>query len=69
MVAFTCRRCGKNHLDTLEAHKDDDDESYGYLFRIKPPSGWKDLSHGLLLCPECFKAYQLFMNNKPPKEE
>ena len=64
LVKFTCRRCGKEQIDPLEDHKDDDHESYGYLHRIHPPKGWEDLLHGPLLCPECVRAYAAFMNNE-----
>ena len=61
MVKFTCRRCGAEQIDELEAHKDDDHESYGYLRFIKPPEGWDDLMQGPLLCPACIKAFVKFM--------
>lgn len=62
MVKFTCRRCGKEQIDPLEAHKDDDRESYGYLRYIKVPTGWCDhLINGSLLCPECVEALRCFM--------
>lgn len=64
LVMFTCHRCGKGKLETLEEHDKDMSDSYGYLHHIKPPEGWKDLLHGPLLCPECHEAYQLFMQNK-----
>lgn len=71
LVKFTCLRCGKEHIDPLEAHKDDDPESYGHLHSIKPPKGWDNLLiHGPLLCPECLRAYALFMRNgkEEPKQ-
>lgn len=68
LVKFTCRRCGAEQIDELEAHKDDDHESYGYLHRIKPPEGWVDLLHGPLLCPACIKAYAAFMANRKEAE-
>lgn len=64
MVKFTCKRCGKEHIEPMEAHKDDDHESYGYLRRIKPPQGWEDLPAGPLLCPECVREYAAFMRNE-----
>lgn len=68
LVKFTCRRCGAEQIDELEAHKDDDHESYGYLQSIKPPKGWEDLMHGPLLCPECVSAFVEFMSNKKEAE-
>lgn len=67
MVEFTCRRCGRTHLDPLEKHKNDDHEPYGNLsFGVKPPEGWAELLYGPLLCPDCVEAYEHFMN--PTKE-
>lgn len=67
LVKFTCYRCGNEHIDPLEAHDNDTRESYGYLHYILPPPGWKELLHGPLLCPDCVRAYEIFMNNT--KEE
>lgn len=64
MVKFTCSRCGAEHIDPLELHRNDDDQSYGYLHRIKPPNGWKDLLHGPLLCANCYQKYLKFMEGK-----
>ena len=63
MVEFTCRRCGRKHIDPLKEHKNDD-QSYGYLHRIKPPKGWVDLLHGPLLCDFCYAEYLKFMEGK-----
>ena len=49
MVQFECGRCGKKHL-----------EPFGnYL----APEGWRENEKNTpLLCPECHKAYNEFMN-------
>ena len=67
LVKFTCRRCGKEHIEPLEAHDNDMNEGYGHLHHIRPPKGWEELLHGPLLCPECVQAYKIFMGNT--KEE
>ena len=64
MVKFTCCRCRAEKTETLEAHKNDDEDNYGFLHRLKPPEGWCDLLHGPLLCPACLEAYVKFMDNK-----
>lgn len=61
MIKFTCTRCGKEHIDPLEKHKNDGAEHYGHLQFIKPPAGWEELGHGPLLCDECVQAYKDFM--------
>lgn len=61
MVMYTCARCGRKHTDTLEAHKNDDDQACLYLHRLKPPEYWVDLPHGPLLCGSCYKEYLKFM--------
>lgn len=63
MVKFTCRRCGREIVEELEAHADDLTESYGQLHVIKPPEGWQELPYGPLLCSECYEAFLKFMNN------
>lgn len=70
MVRFTCARCGREQIDELEAHKDDDRESYGRLYYIKPPKGWGNLHiHGPLLCDACMRAYEAFINNSKAEEK
>lgn len=68
MVRFTCQRCRDYVVEPLTADKIES-ESYGHLRYVKKPEGWKELLHGPLLCPKCFKAYQDFMQNKeaPPQ--
>lgn len=61
MVEFTCKRCGDKALRPLK-DQDTDKEAYGFLHRIKPPEGWKELLHGPLLCRECMEAYKRFMD-------
>ena len=64
LVKFTCRRCGFEKIDPLEAHKDDDPRGYGYLHYIDPPAGWREIMYGpMLLCPACIKALENFMKN------
>lgn len=60
MVEFTCRRCGMTLIRPLQ-ECDKDPESYGYLFRLEPPSGWEDVSGLGLLCKDCVAALVNFM--------
>lgn len=70
MVQFTCTRCEATHTEPLELHKDDDHEHYGYLRAgIHPPSGWAELFHGPLLCPDCARDYEIFMQRPVKRKE
>lgn len=68
-VRFTCRRCGRTQIENLE-DMDKGSESYGYLHNLKKPEGWDNLHiHGPLLCPECNKAYDAFMQNEKEADQ
>lgn len=63
MIRYTCTRCKDYVVEPLTPEKVGN-ESYGHLYNIKEPEGWKELLHGPLLCPKCVKAYEDFMHNK-----
>lgn len=71
MVEFTCRRCGKTELRTLDECMNEVKEGYAGLHDLKPPKGWKDGGiYDHMFCPDCKKAYEQFMNpNKEKAEE
>lgn len=49
MIQFECGRCGKKHIEPFES----------YIV----PEGWREHERKMpLLCPECHKAFNEFMN-------
>ena len=69
MVKFTCRRCKKELIEPLEDVGKRSSEVYGYLHNLRNPAGWWQAPHGPLLCPDCFSAYESFLNNEEVKDE
>ena len=65
MVEFTCRRCRTRVVRPLEECMREQTECYRELYDLKPPADWEDGGfYYPLFCPECAKAYELFMNGK-----
>lgn len=61
MIKFTCQRCGMWQIESLESCCKNSGVTYGYLHNIEPPKDWRQLLHGPLLCPDCYKKYEQFM--------
>lgn len=62
LVEFMCYRCKKTITRPLEDCMGDSRECYRELYDLKPPKEWEDGGfYYPLLCPECSKAYELFM--------
>lgn len=65
LVEFKCRRCKKTTTRPLEECMKEQKECYRDLYDLKPPTEWEDGGFFYpLLCPECSKAYNLFMNGE-----
>ena len=58
-IKFTCYRCEKTEF--LPYDKVMDKDSYGYLHNSDLPKDWATVGYGTILCPDCAKAYKLFM--------
>ena len=70
MIEFTCGRCGKKHIEPFALQYN---KTEGNLQSYSPPKGWKDDSlYCPMLCAECNKQYEAFLNGSevkmPPKE-
>lgn len=62
MVEFKCYRCGSTAIRPLEECMKETSEYYRDLYDLKPPQEWKNGGfYYPLFCPECAKAYELFM--------
>ena len=62
LVEFRCFRCKKTITRPLEECMNDSREYYRNLYDLKPPKEWQDGGfYYPLFCPECAKAYKLFM--------
>lgn len=62
MVEFKCRRCGITAIRPLEDCMKEQTECYRSLYDLRPPKGWQDGGfYYPTFCPECAKAYDLFM--------
>lgn len=64
LVLFTCRRCGKTHVEDLKPVCERSGDHYDLLRHLKPPHGWSDENYGTwLLCDECTEALKAFYRN------
>ena len=62
LVQFKCYRCKTTTARPLEDCINENKECYRNLYDLKPPEKWKDGGfYYPLFCPECAKAYELFM--------
>ena len=65
LVEFTCRRCRTRAVRSLEECMNEQKECYRELYDLAPPEGWKNGGfYYPLFCPECAKAYELFIDGK-----
>ena len=61
MVEFTCHRCKKTAIRRLNDCMKEV-EYFRELYDLRPPKDWKDGGfYYPTFCPECAKAYDLFM--------
>lgn len=63
IVKFTCSRCGYQQDEEYEklVRKDENDYVRAYE-KLHTPDGWTELQwYGRILCPECNKAFQSFL--------
>lgn len=67
MVEFKCQRCGKTEIRPLEDCMEEVRTSgFRALYDLNPPKGWRNGGfYYPLFCPECEKAYDLFMKGGP----
>lgn len=65
IVEFKCYRCKTTTTRPLEECTNEVKEDYRELYDLKPPKEWKNGGfYYPLFCPECSKAYELFMEMK-----
>lgn len=63
VVKFTCKRCGD--IDYLPYDDCMKGEHYDYLHNSTLPVRWSKIDYPeTLLCPECTKAYKVFMRQE-----
>lgn len=61
MVEFTCRRCKKTVVRSLEICLGEVD--YNFLTDLRPPADWENGGfYYPLFCPDCSEAHKRFMN-------
>jgi hypothetical protein len=63
LVEFKCYRCKTTTTRPLEDCINENKENYNKnLYDLRPPKEWEDGGfYYPLFCPECAKAYELFM--------
>lgn len=62
LVEFKCRRCGKTVIRPLEECITESKDCYRDLYDLNPPKEWRNGGfYYPLFCPECAKAYDMFM--------
>ena len=59
-IKFTCCRCEKTEYLPFDIAMQG--ETYGHLHNSKLPEGWDSVGYSQILCAECAKEYELFMN-------
>lgn len=67
LIQFSCYRCKKTYIETLESASARSEDHYDYINHIRLPKGWSEERYAsIVLCDECTIKLQHFLEGEEP---
>ena len=65
LIQFSCYRCKKTHIETLESATARSEDHYDHINHIRLPKGWSEERYNsVVLCDECTIKLQRFFKGE-----
>lgn len=65
LIQFSCYRCKKTQIETLESASARSEDHYDYINHIRLPKGWsEERCNSVVLCDECTIKLQRFLKGE-----